>query len=123
MKDIKFNFFYVKRSSTIYNPFLYAWLNDNFRKEFRQLLPCLFRVIDSCRSSPPKPITNIDNAEEEERFETARHHVTAAPTNLVEANKQKAPAGLIIIEDKENNRLNEATETNDKNLNAKTSSV
>lgn len=28
-------------SSTCYNPFLYAWLNDNFRKEFIQVLPCL----------------------------------------------------------------------------------
>lgn len=27
-------------SSTCYNPFLYAWLNENFRKEFKQLLPC-----------------------------------------------------------------------------------
>ncbi|XP_049809271.1 prolactin-releasing peptide receptor-like [Schistocerca nitens] len=27
-------------SSTCYNPFLYAWLNDNFRKEFEQVLPC-----------------------------------------------------------------------------------
>ncbi|RZF36905.1 hypothetical protein LSTR_LSTR004593 [Laodelphax striatellus] len=27
-------------SSTCYNPFLYAWLNDNFRKEFKQVLPC-----------------------------------------------------------------------------------
>lgn len=29
-------------SSVIYNPFLYAWLNENFRKEFKQILPCLF---------------------------------------------------------------------------------
>lgn len=27
-------------SSTSYNPFLYAWLNENFRKEFKQVLPC-----------------------------------------------------------------------------------
>ncbi|XP_058803805.1 prolactin-releasing peptide receptor-like [Phymastichus coffea] len=27
-------------SSACYNPFLYAWLNDNFRKEFKQVLPC-----------------------------------------------------------------------------------
>ncbi|XP_049957726.1 prolactin-releasing peptide receptor-like [Schistocerca serialis cubense] len=27
-------------SSACYNPFLYAWLNDNFRREFRRLLPC-----------------------------------------------------------------------------------
>ncbi|XP_015593987.1 prolactin-releasing peptide receptor [Cephus cinctus] len=30
-------------SSTCYNPFLYAWLNDNFRKEFKQVLPCFRR--------------------------------------------------------------------------------
>ncbi|EAT40343.2 AAEL007924-PA, partial [Aedes aegypti] len=30
----------IAMSSTCYNPFLYAWLNDNFRKEFKQVLPC-----------------------------------------------------------------------------------
>lgn len=30
----------VAMSSTCYNPFLYAWLNENFRKEFKQVLPC-----------------------------------------------------------------------------------
>lgn len=30
-------------SSTCYNPFLYAWLNENFRKEFKQVLPCKIR--------------------------------------------------------------------------------
>lgn len=33
----------IAMSSTIYNPFLYAWMNDNFRKEFKLVLPCLFR--------------------------------------------------------------------------------
>ncbi|XP_075737773.1 prolactin-releasing peptide receptor isoform X3 [Rhipicephalus microplus] len=27
-------------SSTCYNPFLYTWLNDSFRKEFKAVLPC-----------------------------------------------------------------------------------
>lgn len=27
-------------SSTCYNVFLYAWLNDNFRKELKRVLPC-----------------------------------------------------------------------------------
>ncbi len=27
-------------SSTCYNPFLYVWLNENFRKEFKKVLPC-----------------------------------------------------------------------------------
>lgn len=30
-------------SSTCYNPFLYAWLNENFRKEFKHVLPCFLR--------------------------------------------------------------------------------
>lgn len=30
-------------SSTCYNPFLYAWLNENFRKEFQQTLPFINR--------------------------------------------------------------------------------
>lgn len=30
----------IAMSSTCYNPFLYAWLNENFRKEFQQVLPC-----------------------------------------------------------------------------------
>lgn len=29
----------IAMSSTCYNPFLYAWLNENFRKEFKQVLP------------------------------------------------------------------------------------
>ena len=33
----------VAMSSTCYNPFLYAWLNENFRKEFKQVLPFFHR--------------------------------------------------------------------------------
>ena len=32
----------IAMSSTIYNPFLYAWMNDNFKKEFKTVIPCLF---------------------------------------------------------------------------------
>lgn len=35
----------IAMSSVIYNPFLYAWLNENFRKEFKQILPCFFLKI------------------------------------------------------------------------------
>lgn len=33
----------IAMSSTIYNPFLYAWMNENFKKEFKLVLPCLYR--------------------------------------------------------------------------------
>lgn len=38
-------------SSTIYNPFLYAWMNENFKKEFRSVLPFLEKKIDSLSTS------------------------------------------------------------------------
>ncbi|XP_057328359.1 prolactin-releasing peptide receptor-like [Microplitis mediator] len=34
----------IAMSSTCYNPFLYAWLNENFRKEFKKVLPCFSRI-------------------------------------------------------------------------------
>ncbi|CAG9854101.1 unnamed protein product [Phyllotreta striolata] len=39
----------IAMSSTCYNPFLYAWLNENFRKEFKQVLPCF----DGASRRPP----------------------------------------------------------------------
>lgn len=37
----------IAMSSTCYNPFLYAWLNDNFRKEFKLVLPCYKHSLNS----------------------------------------------------------------------------
>ncbi|GBP20178.1 Neuropeptide Y receptor type 2 [Eumeta japonica] len=31
----------IAMSSTCYNPFIYAWMNENFRKEFKLLIPCI----------------------------------------------------------------------------------
>lgn len=38
-------------SSTCYNPFLYAWLNENFRKEFKQVMPCFDNTRNSAATS------------------------------------------------------------------------
>ncbi|KAL3318845.1 hypothetical protein Ciccas_002496 [Cichlidogyrus casuarinus] len=35
-------FHQIAMSSAIYNPFLYAWMNENFKREFKSLLPCFF---------------------------------------------------------------------------------
>jgi hypothetical protein len=75
----------IAMSSTIYNPFLYAWLNDNFRKEFRLLLPCFFKITDYCRREAVAAATNADQLidnDEEERFEKTRL-MSAITTNQV----------------------------------------
>ncbi|GAB6031556.1 hypothetical protein CHUAL_009321 [Chamberlinius hualienensis] len=43
----------IAMASTCYNPFLYAWLNENFRKEFKRVLPCF-----GSNSGSPKPFTH-----------------------------------------------------------------
>ena len=58
----------VAMSSTCYNPFLYAWLNENFRKEFKQVLPC-FRVNSVQGSARRKLDISKDNSKGKERFE------------------------------------------------------
>lgn len=57
----------IAMSSTCYNPFLYAWLNDNFRKEFKLVLPCLSFRQGKCIPSNgsqrwhPEPTFNGNN--------------------------------------------------------------
>lgn len=61
-------------SSTLYNPLLYAWMNENFRKEFKMVLPNLIgRKLDTkkqCTSGvgswQPDPLftCNIDTVQE-----------------------------------------------------------
>lgn len=60
----------IAMSSACYNPFLYAWLNENFRKEFKLVLPCFFSktilVSTSVRKNnngiePPEPTAIIGN--------------------------------------------------------------
>lgn len=47
----------IAMSSTCYNPFLYAWLNENFRKEFKQVLPCFRSARQRDDSATRKPRT------------------------------------------------------------------
>lgn len=65
----------IAMSSTIYNPFLYAWLNDNFRKEFRLILPWIFTAIKWC--------SKADHIEEDEiNFDRSKFINNTLNTNM-----------------------------------------
>ena len=46
-------------SSAVYNPFLYAWMNENFKKEFHSVAPCLF---PRGRASAAEVTSRIDSS-------------------------------------------------------------
>lgn len=74
----------IAMSSTIYNPFLYAWLNDNFRKEFRLILPWIFRAIKWCNKSD-----NVDAINEEEsNIEFSKYLVNQVGIEQIEMTSQ-----------------------------------
>ncbi|KAK2143436.1 hypothetical protein LSH36_840g01010 [Paralvinella palmiformis] len=54
----------IAMSSTVYNPFLYAWMNENFKKEFKLVVPCLFsrrRHRGSCTmNGTPSQYTTVE---------------------------------------------------------------
>ncbi|XP_072947222.1 prolactin-releasing peptide receptor-like [Epargyreus clarus] len=57
---------FIAMSSTCYNPFLYAWLNENFRKEFKQILPCLGAFVTK------KPKRNFNQSERTGMYKSER---------------------------------------------------
>ena len=59
----------IAMSSTTYNPFLYAWMNENFRDEFRRVVPCLFR----CRRMPAQTATENHSPSSVSHRETTQH--------------------------------------------------
>ncbi|CAH8454340.1 unnamed protein product [Dicrocoelium dendriticum] len=57
----------IAMSSAVYNPFLYAWMNENFKKEVRRMLPGI------CRGS--------SNENHRTTFQTFAGEYSALPTN------------------------------------------
>lgn len=70
----------IAMSSTIYNPFLYSWLNDNFRKEFQALVPCLFKFCSCFREDRTHPNPNGDVEIGHDRM-SANHLANETPVN------------------------------------------
>ncbi|XP_067125803.1 prolactin-releasing peptide receptor-like [Centruroides vittatus] len=74
----------VAMSSTCYNPFLYAWLNENFRKEFKTVLPCFTTPVASGR------FHNVGQNRACNGHETALE--TLLPKNTIKIQVDKIPS-------------------------------
>lgn len=73
----------VAMSSTCYNPFLYAWLNDNFRKEFKLVLPCF----NTTPAQPPSSSRRTNNPKADRTY--CNGHETAQETLLPQHSPQE----------------------------------
>lgn len=88
-------------SSVIYNPFLYAWLNENFRKEFKQILPCLFVNISTHRElkNPKTFLSSLSRKKHDDNL-IRNGEKTQAETTFLQANHENI---IINIETEINN--------------------
>lgn len=88
-------------SSVIYNPFLYAWLNENFRKEFKHILPCLFVNISTHRElKNPKNFLNSLTRKKNDENLLRNGEKTIQETTFLQANHENV---MISIETDMNN--------------------
>lgn len=81
---------WLAMSSTCYNPFLYAWLNDNFRKEFKQVLPCFSKTINGYT---PKTTEEFQNNKECNGNNTLQESLLLNETQIRNSN----PEGCELI--------------------------
>ncbi|CAF1226342.1 unnamed protein product [Adineta ricciae] len=73
----------IAMSSTVYNPFLYSWLNDNFRKEFQQIVPCLFKICWCLsRRRPNHPSTQLTNIADGEFYDRPSSYQMPAESTI-----------------------------------------
>ena len=77
----------VAMSSTCYNPFLYAWLNENFRKEFQQVLPCFKNAPVRSRMSRYRS-ERTWNGNETVHETLANHQTDGSPGKVVPGSSQ-----------------------------------
>lgn len=80
-------------SSTCYNPFLYAWLNENFRKEFKQVLPCFSSTTTT--SPSPGPHRNLKQEPDELQANGNKQEETI---QMRELDTHKEPTTVVAVD-------------------------
>lgn len=94
----------IAMSSTCYNPFLYAWLNENFRKEFKEVLPCFALIARKKSPLVQSSIlrTTINNNNEDNT--SANPNVNPQEnSNIINNNSSNNDNNNIISHDHNNN--------------------
>ncbi|CAL8129619.1 unnamed protein product [Orchesella dallaii] len=84
----------VAMSSTCYNPFLYAWLNENFRKEFKQVLPC-FHASSQGNSNRSKRFVSQRNCN---GAETVQESLMPTTSQAITTTVNTQPANTTVIQ-------------------------
>lgn len=79
-------------SSCCYNPFLYAWLNENFRKEFKHVLPCSITAA-----------TNRYCNSDEHTLDTLLHSTTLTTPSVAKQLQPREPIAEPITQSQEYN--------------------
>lgn len=102
----------VAMSSVIYNPFLYAWLNENFRKEFKHILPCLFVNISTHRElkNPRNFLSSFTRRKNDDNLIRNGGEKTVQETTFLHPNNDNV---LISIETDVNNYDSNQRDKND----------
>lgn len=92
----------------------YAWLNENFRKEFKQILPCLFVNISTHRElKNPKNFLNSFSRKKGNENLIKNGERTLQETTFLQANNENV---MISIETNTNNHdMNHSENINDAN--------
>jgi hypothetical protein len=100
-------------SSVIYNPLIYAWLNENFRKEFKQILPCTFYYFTSHRELKAARNLQGSNSNRNDKTNSRNTEKTIQETTFFHQNSNENVDILIENEEKLNNDENCGTKLSD----------
>lgn len=107
----------VAMSSTCYNPFLYTWLNENFRKEFKLVLPCFGASAASRRANNSKPdrtcCNGRDAAQESLPLQTSQQPSQQPAVDKTETSRTTLPASVHYACETDTVRLNVSGDAKD----------
>ncbi|CAG9560961.1 unnamed protein product [Danaus chrysippus] len=96
----------IAMSSTCYNPFIYAWMNENFRKEFKQLIPCIDTSLQRT-NIPLEQLGHLCQSEKTFNGNTATDSYMGSSSQRIPSFRQKRKPSAAADVEKSGVELNE----------------